>query len=133
MEAKLPENNDKTSANENSELDLSVEVVPATRSFAAFGRFDPVQQVRTVPRQEVRQVNGVAVESGTPLAYLMDLMESEAPADYSPEQRLYHDRMRLEAAKAALPAVHARLAQVELGGRVTLTHEQALEALERGE
>ena len=97
---------------------------------ASLGRHDPVQpRPRMAP---TRVINGVDVAPDTPLAFLMDLMEAEAPADYSPEQRLYHDRMRLEAAKAALPAVHARLAQVELNGRVAISHEQALEDLERG-
>jgi hypothetical protein len=106
----------------------------AAGGFAGLARFDPsAMRVASKPETGVRRVNGVEVEAGTPLAYLMDLMESAPDADFSPEQRLYHERMRLEAAKAALPAVHARLAQVDLRAKVALTHEEALAALEEWE
>lgn len=103
----------------------------AKDAFAGLARFDPsVQGVKKLTPGPLRRVNGVEVEPGTPLAYLMDLMEKEPDPDFAPEQRLYHERMRLEAAKAAMPAVHARLAQVDLRARVALTHEEALAALE---
>lgn len=100
-------------------------------AFSGLGKHDPVQRIPD--HGQLRSVNGIQVEPGTPLAYLMDLMTKEADADMSPEQRLYHERIRLEAAKAALPAIHPRLAQVELNGRMAVSHEDALDALERGD
>lgn len=60
-------------------------------------------------------------ESGlTPLDYLLSVMrdETEEPT------------MRMDAAKAAAPFVHPKLAAIEHTGEMTLTHEQALAELE---
>jgi hypothetical protein len=126
-----------------SELDAALAAARAVKAqgprFSSLDRFDPVPPIVSGARvtQEgvqvaPRVIGGIDVEPGTPLAYLLDLMEARPDMDYSPEQRLYHERMRLEAAKAALPAIHPRLAQVELNGKLGLTHEQALEELEKG-
>jgi len=112
-------------------------MTPETPSFAALATHDPVPPPATppsagvsAPRGRARTLAGREVEADTPLAFLLDLVEDPGRADYSPEQALYHDRMRLEAAKAAAPFVHPRLAQVEHKGSLKLTHEQALAELD---
>lgn len=106
-----------------------------TPRFQDLGAHDPVPPPvpATVDAHRdtgVRTVGGQIVPDGTPLAYLLDIMEQEPGADWTPEQRLYHERMRLEAAKTAAPFIHPRLAQIEHRGKVALTHEQALADLD---
>lgn len=106
-------------------------------SFQALGAHDPVPPPLTgqlvdaeQPPGSLRILAGHKIEPDTPLAYLLDIMEREPDADFSPEQRLYHERMRLEAAKTAAPFLHPRLAQIEHRGKVALSHEQALADLD---
>ncbi len=61
----------------------------------------------------------VAASGVTPLEYMLQIMRDEA-AD---------EAKRLDAAKAAAPYVHPRLAAVEHSGEMTLTHEQFLAGL----
>jgi hypothetical protein len=61
----------------------------------------------------------VAASGVTPLEYMLTIMRDEA-AD---------EAKRLDAAKAAAPYVHPRLAAVEHSGEMTLTHEQFLAGL----
>jgi hypothetical protein len=70
--------------------------------------------------QEAREK---AVEGGiTPLDYMLSLLRDEQ----KPED------IRFEAAKAAAPYLHARLASTELSGSLDLNnHEDALDELER--
>lgn len=72
----------------------------------------------TKMNEEARQK---ALESGiSPLDYMLDLLRDEnKPQD-----------VRFEAAKAAAPYVHAKLASVEHSGDMTLRHEDALEQLD---
>ena len=56
----------------------------------------------------------------SPLDYLLSILRD----DGQPQSA------RVEAAKAAAPYLHPRLAQVAHGGAVQLTHEQALDELE---
>lgn len=64
-----------------------------------------------------------ALEGGiTPLAYMLGLLrDAENPQD-----------LRFEAAKAAAPYVHARLAAVEHSGDMTMRHEDALDEFDDG-
>jgi hypothetical protein len=66
-----------------------------------------------------RQIE-VAESGETPLAFLLRTMRDEQ-AD---------EAKRLDAAKAAAPYVHPRLAAVELSGDMTMHHEDALRELE---
>jgi triphosphoribosyl-dephospho-CoA synthetase len=62
-----------------------------------------------------------ALEGGiTPLAYMLTILRDET---ISTEDRF-------EAAKAAAPYVHARLAAVEHSGDMTVRHEDALDELD---
>jgi len=65
-----------------------------------------------------------------PVDFLLNMMDTEPDPDFSPEQRIYHDSMRLKAAIAAAPFLRPKLAQVEHRGGLTLTHEDALSELE---
>ena len=56
----------------------------------------------------------------SPLDYLLSILRDEEQPQSA----------RVEAAKAAAPYLHPRLAQVAHGGAVHLTHEQALDELE---
>ena len=56
----------------------------------------------------------------SPLDYLLSILRD----DGQPQSA------RVEAAKAAAPYLHPRLAQVAHGGAIHLTHEQALDELE---
>ena len=106
-------------------------------SFQALGAHDPVPDplvgqvlsAQDEPRG-VRTVAGHLIEPDTPLDYLLGIMQDPGRSDFSPEQALYHERMRLEAAKTAAPFLHPRLAQIEHRGKVALTHEQALADLD---
>jgi hypothetical protein len=65
-----------------------------------------------------------AAEGGLmPLDYMLSILRSEdrSPAD------------RFEAAKAAAPYVHAKLAAVELSGGLSFSHEDALAELDEPE
>lgn len=68
--------------------------------------------------EEARQK---ALEGGvSPLDYMLALLRDET-----------NDRdVRFEAAKAAAPYVHAKLASIEHSGDVTLHHEDALDELD---
>ena len=59
-------------------------------------------------------------EGETPLAYLLGVMR-DMERDVA---------VRLEAAKAAAPYVHAKLASIEHSGNVGISHEEALGELE---
>lgn len=65
----------------------------------------------------------------SPLEYILSIMYREPPADADPITQLSFTNLRFEAAKAAAPYMHPRLAAVELSGGVTVTHESALDAL----
>ena len=62
----------------------------------------------------------VEASGETPLAYMLKIMR-DASVD---------EAKRLDAAKAAAPYVHPRLAAVEHSGGVHMTHEQFLASLE---
>ena len=73
------------------------------------------------PNKATQERQKAVAESGmTPLDYLLSVMrDTEMDTDG-----------RLEAAKAAAPYVHPRLAAVELSGGVSISHEEALGELE---
>ena len=75
-----------------------------------------------VPNKATQETQAAVAASGlTPLDYMLGLMR-DSGAD---------DSKRLEAAKAAAPYVHPRLAAVELSGEIGLhTHEQWLDGIE---
>lgn len=62
----------------------------------------------------------VAASGLTPLDYMLNILRDEGAA---PD-------MRFEAAKAAAPYVHPKLASTELTANVTMNHEDALSDLE---
>lgn len=64
---------------------------------------------------------GPAAEDGlTPLDYMLTMLRDES----------LEPKARFDAAKAAAPYVHAKLASVEHSGGIALSHEDALAALD---
>jgi hypothetical protein len=96
--------------------------------------------------KKTREIAMRAAEEGiTPLEFMLKIMRSE-PAESIEDPRLLHDilAMRFEAAKAAAPYIHPRLASVEMAGpnqgpipvaQTTVTPDQLAEAVRsvRGE
>lgn len=78
------------------------------------GRPKGAINAKTAERTEAIIASGL-----TPLDYLLSILRDENMAA--------DDRM--EAAKAAAPYVHARLAAIEHSGELTTRHEDALDAL----
>lgn len=72
-----------------------------------------------------------AAEQGiTPLEFMLKIMRDEAcPEDADLAQKIAFHSARFEAAKAAAPYIHPRLAAVELSGIVGVDHEAALDSL----
>lgn len=60
-----------------------------------------------------------AVEAGgiTPLQYMLDVMRGVLPKDASPAEVIAFTTLRFEAAKAAAPYVHPKLAAIEHTGK----------------
>lgn len=65
----------------------------------------------------------------TPLEYMLNLLRSEPPQDADALAKIRHEALRFEAAKAAAPFVHPRLAAVEHtgkdGGPLEIVHRMA--------
>lgn len=57
-----------------------------------------------------------AAEGLTPLEYMLNLMRKKPNARMNPRDRLAAETIRFEAAKAAAPYIHPRLAAVEHSG-----------------
>lgn len=74
-----------------------------------------------VSNAKTEEIKRKAAEGGImPLDYLLSIMRNEAmPLDE-----------RKDAAKAAAPYVHAKLAAVELSGKLGISHEDAIADLE---
>lgn len=66
---------------------------------------------------KTREIADKAMESGiSPLEYMLQVMRQEPLATLEPRDALTAQAMRFEAAKAAAPYVHPRLAAVEHSG-----------------
>jgi len=73
------------------------------------------------PNQFNDEARKKALEGGiSPLDYMLGILRDES----RPED------VRMDAAKAAAPYLHAKLAAVEHSGAVSLTHEDALDELD---
>lgn len=67
--------------------------------------------------RRTREIADAAMADGlTPLEYMLQIMRTEAKADLEPREWLAAATLRFEAAKAAAPYVHPRLAAVEHSG-----------------
>lgn len=74
-----------------------------------------------VPNKRTQEVQSAVEASGiTPLEFMLDVMRSEAPDTEDPMVRMSHTAMRMDAAKAAAPYVHAKLASIEHSGGVVV-------------
>lgn len=71
-----------------------------------------------------------AKEGITPLEFMLKIMRDEAcPEEADITQKIAFHTARFEAAKAAAPYIHPRLAAIEMSGTVGLDHEAALDDL----
>ncbi len=78
------------------------------------------RQKGTPNRATVQRQQEVAESGLTPLEYLLSIMRDEqAVID-----------IRIDAAKAAAPYIHPRLAAIDHSGSLTISHETALEELD---
>jgi hypothetical protein len=59
----------------------------------------------------------IAASGLTPLDYLLGIVRQKAPRDADMKLVLAHEMLRLDAAKAAAPYVHPKLASIELSGK----------------
>jgi hypothetical protein len=67
--------------------------------------------------KKTREIAEKAMEQGiTPLEFMLNIMRAEAPETEDPRLMLDAMAMRFEAAKAAAPYMHPRLAAVEHSG-----------------
>lgn len=79
------------------------------------GRKKGTPNKATKTRKEIAKK---ALESGiTPLEFMLDVMRKEIPADAEPAIKVAMIGMRFEAAKAAAPYVHPKLAAIEHTGK----------------
>lgn len=73
--------------------------------------------------------NRAAQEGITPLEYMLALLRRDIPDDLDIEAKASMEALKFEAAKAAAPYIHPRLAAIEMSGSLTLSHEQLLDDL----
>lgn len=72
--------------------------------------------------KKTREIADKAASEGiTPLEYMLNVMRTESPDFEDVRLLVAHRAMQFEAARAAAPYVHARLAAVELKGGLRLT------------
>ena len=83
------------------------------------------------PNRRTAELQRKVEESGiTPLEFMLGQMRKPYPDEATPAQKLEHDAMRMQAAVAAAPYVHAKLSAVQVSGGLKLNHESALDELE---
>ena len=67
--------------------------------------------------KRTREIADKAADEGiTPLEYMLEVMRSEAPDSDDGRVMIDHRQMKFEAAKAAAPYMHPRLAAIEHTG-----------------
>lgn len=81
--------------------------------------------------QKTREIADKEAQNGlTPLEYMLQVMREEPRGDMEAKDYLAAVAMRFEAAKAAAPYMHPRLAAVEHSGTMTLkTYAEELASL----
>jgi hypothetical protein len=89
---------------------------------AGAGRKEGAANIKT---REI--ANKAALEGLTPLEYLLQVMRKETPE--ADETLIQLQAKRLDAAKAAAPYIHPRLAAIEHSGSVSHEHELYLHEL----
>lgn len=68
--------------------------------------------------KRTREIAEKAMDEGiTPLEFMLQLMRSEPPEGIGDMAKVGHKELQFEAAKAALPYMHPRLAAIELTGK----------------
>ena len=73
---------------------------------------------RGTPNRKTAETVKAIEESGlTPLQFMLDIMRGSPPEGAEPAEQIAYTTLRFEAAKAAAPYVHPRLASTELTGK----------------
>lgn len=67
-------------------------------------------------KRTAETVAKVSATGITPLDFMLNVMRKPYPRSATAAQKLAHDAIRFEAAKAAAPYVHAKLSSVEVAG-----------------
>lgn len=80
-------------------------------------------------KKTVALLAAVQEQGITPLEFMLNIMRSEPPQEATASEFLAHQDRQFEAAKAAAPYVHAKLANIEMNANVT-NHEAKIEDLE---
>lgn len=75
------------------------------------------RQKGTPNKATVAKAAQIAASGLTPLDYMLRVLRCEASPEADVRTVIAHEMMRLDAAKAAAPYVHPRLANVELTGK----------------
>lgn len=72
------------------------------------------RQVGTPNKKTAARRQGIVGVGESPLEYFLSILRSKAPDDATPVQIVQREAMKFEAAKAAAPYCHARLAATEI-------------------
>jgi len=75
------------------------------------------RQKGTPNKKTAATVKAVKAGGVTPLNYMLNVMRKPIPADAEPQVKVVMIGMRFEAAKAAAPYVHPKLAAIEHTGK----------------
>jgi hypothetical protein len=80
------------------------------------------------PNKKTSEQAKLILEAGiTPLEYMLEVMRAEIPDDIGPADKALLMARKLDAAKAAAPYVHARLASVEVDHSGLIQHRHSNE------
>lgn len=90
------------------------------------------RQKGTPNRKNASLIKAVEVSGITPLEYLLHVMRAPIPEDASALVQVALINQRFEAAKAAAPYVHPRLAAVQVSGEIEHQHVARMPAVEEG-
>lgn len=83
----------------------------------AAGRKTGGRQKGVTNRATKARTLAIAASGLTPLEYMLDIMRRPIPADLEIAEKIAMEGMRFEAAKAAAPYVHPKLAAIEHTGK----------------
>ncbi len=125
------------SANRAAEDDFqanlrAVQHVAAESGLVEAKRLPKMNTASTAPQRGMSAARAVelALDGMSPVEFMLQILREPPPDGLTPQERLFWETRRLEAAKAAAPYVHPKLAQVEVHAHAEISHEDALDALD---
>jgi hypothetical protein len=81
-------------------------------------------------KQKPIEIDGQVIPGDHPLAMLVRESQEMIDVMATPEQQLMQRKLKIDAAKALLPYVRPKLAQVEVKGQLQVSYLDALRALD---